>query len=241
MATVIYDGPSLLDHKTPIVVLVPKGKSTNRKTGDMLQTYILLRDIPPVDAVKQNLDDAICGECIHRGNGFKQRSCYVNVAQGPRSVWASTRELCTDIAALGRDRHVRLGTYGDPAAVPFEVWDELTRESQGWTGYTHQWTWCDSRLKKFCMASVEDTSSMFLARSMSWRTFRAGPSLDDKHPMLEALCPASKEAGRKLTCQQCQACRGSNQLRGGIFIPVHGLVHSIQAFSTKVAAPNPQP
>ena len=33
---------------------------------------------------------------------------------------------------------VRIGSYGDPAAVPTRVWAELVRYAKNWTGYTHQ-------------------------------------------------------------------------------------------------------
>ena len=33
---------------------------------------------------------------------------------------------------------VRLGTYGDPAAVPSYVWESLLSRAKGWTGYRHQ-------------------------------------------------------------------------------------------------------
>ena len=37
------------------------------------------------------------------------------------------------------DLPVRIGSYGDPAAVPTRVWAELVRYRRHWTGYTHMW------------------------------------------------------------------------------------------------------
>ena len=34
---------------------------------------------------------------------------------------------------------VRIGSYGDPAAVPTRVWAELLRYVTHWTGYSHFW------------------------------------------------------------------------------------------------------
>lgn len=34
---------------------------------------------------------------------------------------------------------VRIGSYGDPAAVPTRVWEELVKNARNFTGYTHQW------------------------------------------------------------------------------------------------------
>jgi hypothetical protein len=38
----------------------------------------------------------------------------------------------------------------------------------------------------------------------------------------ELLCPASKEAGHKITCDQCQACDGHHKgRRANVMIPLH--------------------
>jgi hypothetical protein len=39
---------------------------------------------------------------------------------------------------------------------------------------------------------------------------------------LEAICPASAEAGHKLKCADCLACGGQNGRRGSIVIQAHG-------------------
>ena len=96
---IIYDGPSLHDGVTPIVVIAVRS-SRNRKTGDMVHTYILLRDVDPREANKFGLDEAICGFCPHKGKAFdrndpagvlrklaEDRTCYVNIAQGVLIVW----------------------------------------------------------------------------------------------------------------------------------------------------------
>lgn len=51
---------------------------------------------------------------------------------------SGTGTLCGTWAYQG-DFPVRLGAYGDPAAVPTRVWAELLRYVKQWTGYTHQW------------------------------------------------------------------------------------------------------
>lgn len=144
---IIYRGPSLIDNAPIVVVAI--GTSTNSKTGNMLQTYILRDDMSPVAAVRSGNDASICGGCIHRGDGKtgKGRTCYVNLGHGPRAVYAKLNgknpypkaRSESDIAAMGRGRYVRLGTYGDPAAVPVYVWHALLSLSTGHTGYTHQW------------------------------------------------------------------------------------------------------
>lgn len=230
---ILYRGPSLLDG-APIVVIATgfAQKSSNRKTGGMIQTYILRQDIDPVTAVRTGKDASICGDCPHRGTSDGQRNsgrtCYVNVGQGALSVWksylAGGYPLWDGYGVNGRK--VRLGTYGDPAAAPAHVWEALLRDSSGHTGYTHQWRNPNAaHLRSLCMASADSPADAALAQSMGWRTFRVGMWGEverDRAGLTESLCPASEQAGKKLTCDTCLACDGANGRRGSIFIPAHG-------------------
>ena len=54
---IIYEGPSLIDGKPIVVIATYSGR--NRKTGLVLQTYILLRDVDPRYASKSGLDFSI--------------------------------------------------------------------------------------------------------------------------------------------------------------------------------------
>jgi ABC-type polar amino acid transport system ATPase subunit len=61
-----------------------------------------------------------------------------------------------------------------------------------------------------------------LARAMGWRSFRVRAA---ESPTLqgEVICPASKEAGQKTTCEACKACGGlSAKARADIVIMAHG-------------------
>lgn len=226
---VIYNGPSKLDG-APIVVIAIEG-SSNRKTGNMVQTYILRADLDPTSAVKNGADVSICGNCKHRGQHGKDRTCYVNLGQGARAVYdAFMRGLYKIVGLqvarqLGRNRMVRLGTYGDPAAVPGIVWRNLTDEAAGHTGYTHQWR-TQPHLKTLCMASTDSIAETQLAQGWGWRTFRVSMSAKQRgaiRELREATCPASAEALRKLTCEQCKACSGTYRgQRGNITIAPHG-------------------
>ena len=74
---IFYEGPSLLDGK-PIVGIALAGSSTNSKTGELVQTYILRSDMPPQDAINDGHDVSICGNCTHRKTvGDNGRTCYV--------------------------------------------------------------------------------------------------------------------------------------------------------------------
>jgi len=231
---ILWEGASLLDG-APIVVIATgfASRSTNRKTGGMIQTYILREDIAPTDAIQTGDDASICGDCPHRGTTEdgknRGRTCYVNVGQGALAVWKAYKRgvypLWDRPAVNGR--MVRLGTYGDPAAAPARVWEALTRDASGHTGYTHQWRDPNAaHLRSMCMASADSPADAALAQSMGWRTFRVGMWGEverDRVALNESLCPASEQAGKKLTCETCLACDGAGTAkRGSIFIPAHG-------------------
>lgn len=229
---ILYEGPSMLDGK-PIVVIATgiRNVSTNAKTGAMIQTYILRSDIPPIDAVRQGEDESICGSCTHRGDGTgKERSCYVTLMHGPRGVYAAYKRGSYPQAdrlpahGLFKDRMLRLGTYGDPAAVPVKVWHTILFNTKGHTGYTHQWhkiiadDWAP-----LVMASVDNEIEMVTAQLLGYRTFRVSPTGEGPIKGTEIVCPASHEAGQKTECYDCKACMGTSaKARVSIQIQAHG-------------------
>lgn len=215
---IIYNGPSLLDGK-PIVVIATYS-NRNTKTGKVVQTYILRSDINPLEASKTGQDFSICGSCPMRGEVTtdpkrkiaKGRKCYVNLGQGVLIVFKSYERGVYkegDPRTMGRDRFVRVGTYGDPAAVPSEVWDELLAECETWTAYTHQKPWRPD----IAMQSADSYDEAKAHWAEGRRTFRVIVDLGDIDKTNEALCPASKEAGRRVQCTACKLCKGSSLAR----------------------------
>lgn len=220
---IVYEGPSRLDG-TPIVAILTQ-RSGNMKTGALSQVWILCQDKPPVVAVRDGSDAAICGTCAFRPHdGGKAGGCYVSVMRGPNTIWRAYRNnrYARGVAPreIGRGRQLRLGAYGDPGAVPTRVWAELTKEAEGWTGYTHAWRRRPS-LKPFVMASVESLVGAAFARARGWRTFRvyrnAGPVRG-----LEIECPASAEMGHRVQCSDCMLCAGTSRPAKSITIRAHG-------------------
>lgn len=223
---IIYRGPSLLDG-LPIVVVAITKKSTNVKTGDVVQTYILTDNAQsPVVNAKTLADESICGECPHRrGLGG---SCYVNLGQGPRAVADGVvrgiyPEDLLSACSASADRVVRLGTYGDPAAVPAQIWDALVAQSSGHMGYTHQWKSGKSdHVMHLCMASADSAADRVLAKIAGYRTFRVRTEAEEVVKG-EFVCPASEEGGKRKTCATCQACDGGvNTRKADPVIIVHG-------------------
>ena len=226
---ILYRGPSLLDGAPIVAVAITK--SSNVKTGDMVQTYILVDNgRSPVDNARDLLDVSVCGDCPHRrGLGG---DCYVNLGQGARAVldgvnrgiYPVSQESAQEAA---RGRMVRLGTYGDPAAVPLSVWESLLKFAKGSTGYTHQWTKPQGQaVMTVCMASVDNEAQRMEAKALGYRTFRVRLEEEAKLPG-EFVCPASGEAGKRLTCDECGACSGGIDTRkADPVIIVHGSLAS---------------
>jgi hypothetical protein len=227
---IIYRGASQLDG-APIVV-VALTNSTNVKTGNMVQTYILVDNgRSPVDNARSLADVSICGDCKHRrGTGG---ACYVNLGQGARAVAAAIVAgnypadiLAAQSAAAGR--MVRLGTYGDPAAVPANIWRSLLAKAAGNTGYTHQWQSgkAGADIMALCMASADNAAERAAAKAAGYRTFRVRAE-NEALQAGEFICPASKEAGARKLCGECGACDGGmNTRRADPVIIVHGSIKS---------------
>ncbi len=216
-AGIIYQGPSQIDG-LPIVAIATYS-DRNTKTGKVLQTYIIRSDLSPLEASKSGQDFSICGDCKFRGEAnsdpdrkqAKNRKCYVNLGQGPTIVYKSfirgVYPIANDHASrveLGENRVVRLGTYGDPAAVPSYVWDQLLSECESHLAYSHQ-----SGFRPDITMQSADTLAQAQAHwAKRARTFRVIDSLADIDKANEILCPASKEAGRRVQCVKCQLCSG---------------------------------
>ena len=211
---IIYKGPSLLDGK-PIVVIATYS-DRNSKTGKVLQTYIIRSDINPLEASKTGEDYSICGPCVMRGTPTddpkrkqaKDRDCYVNLGQGVLIVYRAFINGVYPTANprdIGRGRFVRVGTYGDGSAAPQYVWDELLSEASDWTAYSHQSGWRPD----IAMQSVHSHTEAQMHWQAGRRTFRVIANLGELDRTNEALCPASKEAGRRVQCTSCKLCKGS--------------------------------
>lgn len=230
---ILWQGASRIDGAPIVAILIGiESDSTNSKTGAMLQTYIVRADIAPTDAIATGADVSICGTCPHRGDGTgKGRTCYVNVGQGAQSVWKAYKRgiypVATDAQArnAGARRVVRLGTYGDPAAVPVFVWDNLVADAVAHTGYTHAWRGIGADYSHLLMASADSVRDMREAHASGWRTFRVVTHANtiQRFRRLESVCPASAEAGYKLTCIDCKACDGNaTNRRASVVIQAHG-------------------
>lgn len=156
-----------------------------------------------------------------------QRACYVRPHLEPWIVWTKYHDdeypdatglpgICAGTHAWRRRVNparlpVRIGSYGDPAAVPIEVWRELVATADRYTGYSHLWDdpRTDPALKKYCMASVDNLEQRDRAQAAGWRTFLVvaeGGTL----PPDDIICPASKAGGSRTTCDRCRLCMATS-------------------------------
>ena len=230
---ILYRGPSLINGQ-PIVALA-QSDSGNSKTGNMIQTFILDDSgVDPVTASRTGQDESICGDCPHRGtpnNNTKgqatNRTCYVTLAHAPLGKWkalmrgaygdsVATRQ---QIVAFGSFQGVRLGTYGDPCAVPNSTWEALISRADYWTAYTHGKV---NPMPEHIMTSADNATQAQEAWSRGERTFRVIASLSDVIKGKETVCPASEEMGKRVQCAACKLCGGASVKAKSIAIVAHG-------------------
>jgi hypothetical protein len=241
-SAIAWEGRSLFDGDPISVVVSNIGNvySKNPKCGKhMAQATILRTDIHPQDAVLTGKDYSICGNCKHRGHCatnsrgklVSTRSCYV-LLKGIISVYHAVRrgsyprldpraisEQIRDRAVLrGTPAALRIGSYGDPAAVPTWVWKDLASEVKTVTGYTHQWKHGDQALRSLMMASADTQEEAHEAQSTGWRTFRI-LTPDQKPASTETMC---RNVRTGTACQVCGLCAGTAVKAKFVAMPLHG-------------------
>ena len=231
---VIYEGPSLIDG-SPIVCIATL-HSSNGKTGDMIQTWIMRADIDPLAASRSGADRAICGDCGSRGTATnkkrgvaRNRKCYVLLQNAPVGIWKCYRRGGypvaaghASIAAVARGRKVRVGAYGDGAAMPSYIVESLLSECAGHTAYSHQSGNAASSFDRaIYMVSADTRAEAEAAWQAGRRTFRVVRDLSEMVVGKEAPCPSL--VGRH--CIDCLLCGGTSGTHAGaksIVIPAHG-------------------
>ena len=217
-----YEGESVLDGQ-PIIGVVTHG-SHNKKTGKLAQTWIMRSDIKPSDALRSGDDVSVCGDCIHRITG----SCYVAVFRAPATIYAAYHRGSYPRLDHMISRPVRIGSYGDPAAIPEDVWTNIIADGTMHTGYTHQWRQDRfAYLNEYCMASCETPEDVKLANSLGFRSFR---TIVEDEPSLNGEITCMYETNQ-VQCATCGLCSGrAAKTKLNISIQVHGLKYRIDRY-----------
>lgn len=240
---IIDRGFSPIDGQPYVAILTLK--SSNRKTGNMAQVWILCENINPVEAVQTGKDATICGDCPHRRKQVYDvkrkkykwvRSCYVNVGQGPNSIWkAYKRGAYTELSYVGskdlpsngefysiiesiiHDRRIRWGSYGDPSIINPQVVNLFNSYASGHTGYTHQWRNEFAQVfKGIFQASCDGFQDYLEATAHGWKTFTVVHKKATIHYAKQ--CPATVE-NSVAQCATCKLCDGA---RVDVFVHAHG-------------------
>ena len=231
LGCIVAEGKSRFDNSALVAVATGlRIRSNNRKTGPVIQIYVLQKDVVPSSALSTGEDRSICGNCIHRKLALG--SCYVDVVRGADQVWKSLKSgnyspLNNDVFDALPNACFRLTAYGDCAALPFDAWEKflslISKTKCTVLGYTHQWAKCEKEFQNFCMASVESTEEQRRASALGWRTFRIrlpGSPMTvnevqcpaDTHADVKTLCGVDKGSVTCDTCRQCDGGKSGNNI-----------------------------
>jgi len=216
---VLWQGKSRIDGSPIAVILTGFSGSANRKTGNMIQSWIIRTDIDPMSAVRTGKDFSVCGNCPHRGVNGKGRVCYVKVFQAPLSVYrcfkrGGYRNIQETGYSILEGQILRIGSYGDPSMIPADVWIECLKYCRVHTGYTHQWRIFQD-LKGIVQASCDNDKDFLDATNQGWKTFRIVKDIQSAGKD-EVVC---LNQAKGISCQDCRICNGS---RRNVVITVHG-------------------
>jgi hypothetical protein len=228
---IVWEGDSLIDGSPIVLILTGFANPTsNRKTGRQLQSWIIQQNHLPTYAAKHNFDRGVCGSC--RLKLTETGSCYVNLLT-VNNIYCSYitgnyhQFSDKELAVLQHYRYpIRIGSYGDPTAIPFDVWKPLILASGKHTGYTHRHKNCDLRWQKYLMASVENETQARQAQSQGWRTFRI-IAPDAPLSKNEILCRHTEDDRNQ--CETCLLCDGASS-KPNIADKVHGLNWKVSNF-----------
>jgi hypothetical protein len=233
---ILWEGNSRIDDR-PIVAIITglEDNSTNKKTGPMAQTWIIGTSVHPHEAIDTGDDVCVCGNCPLRKQSSGVRLCYVPqmpLGQIYRCFHAGVypEYQPSAHADLLRFRYavygLRIGSYGDPAAVPSQVWldqIELARKGRGWTGYTRRWMHPENQIyRDYLMASCFSIAEQQEAIALGWRTYRI-KGIGEANLIDEISCPGSIEMDHSTICANCHLCDGAASPNApSITIQIHG-------------------
>jgi len=228
---------SAIDKITPIIVVFTGfGGSSNLKTGDMVQSWIMLEHVEPVTAWQTHEDYAVCGNCSLR-HGASDVRCYVNKGHAPLAVHRAYHRgkylvVEQDISWEEAIQRINMapnrgGSYGDPLAAPY-IFSRLRPV----TSYTHQWDQPvvgeliedGIDVRQHNMASVDTIYQKRKANQLGWRTYRIVKE-DESLDIDEIMCPWNPDEPRKVQCVSCGLCGGKEVRAPNIAVRPLGREH----------------
>jgi hypothetical protein len=242
---VMYEGPSLIG-QGDIAVLATL-QCANEKTGNMVQVWIVPKGTGTLEAVQAGQNSAACGSCPLQGSPYTQtikrrsgkteqitrlrnRVCYVNLGRLDATVgkayirgrYAPYNRRIHERWLKGRN--VRLGAYGDPAAMPDHLIEYLVSVGSGHTGYSHQLFWIERQradmLARHLMVSCHTLAQHEEAVRRGWRPFTV-ISEKQSPPVGAVECPFYTHG---VQCDTCQLCQGTSKNARPVYVRAHAMV-----------------
>ena len=113
-------------HESEDIVCIATGNSSNTKTGDEVQTWILYKHEPPNVAIDTGKDSIICGDCKHRGKvlSFKDALKYANILSNVKKK-ALLKRIDTKrekgLNSINVDRRCYVTTWQAPLSI-YKAW-----------------------------------------------------------------------------------------------------------------------
>ena len=178
-----------------------------------------------------------------RGHGEStiniERACYVRTEQAPTVIYKAYRAGSYPVveprvaANMVRGGELRVGAYGDSAALPIGAVRPLADAAEILTNYTHAPGYSPRRAKRlapFTMASADSPGQALAYQEQGFRTFRVSPNYttrDDGTRLVSDLLPGERQCPKTLdhsvTCIACGICDGNRRgIAAHIAAPVHG-------------------
>jgi len=178
-----------------------------------------------------------------RGHGEStlniERACYVRTEQAPTVIYKAYRAGSYPVVEPGvaadmvKGGELRVGAYGDSAALPIRAVWPLADAADVLTNYTHAPGYSPGRAKRlapFTMASADSPGQALAYQEQGFRTFRVSPNYttrDDGTRLVSDLLPGERQCPKTLdhsvTCIDCGLCDGNRRgIAANIAAPVHG-------------------
>ena len=213
------------------VVAIATTGSLNSKTGNMVQIWLLDRNLHPVENIQTGKDASLqCKGCPFASG----KGCYV--APMPlMAIWNKYQRNDYPSLAFGspewgafwEGKAVRFGAYGNPSLLPLAIVESIAKLARKHTGYFHDWQSMSKQEAKaygrFFMASAEPWN-IAKAHKLGLRAFSVLPE-GAAAPQGSLECLADSKG---LTCAECGLCDGTERSdrRGAplpsIWIKAHG-------------------
>jgi len=213
MQTQNYENGIILWEDWNVVAIATTG-SLNSKTGDMVQIWLLDRNLHPVENIQTRKDASLqCKGCPFASG----KGCYV--APMPlMAIWNKYQRNDYPRLAFGspewesfwKGKRVRFGAYGNPSLLPLCVVESIAGLAKKHTGYFHNWqTLSIDEAKaygRFFMASCEPWN-IAKAHKLGLRTFTVLP----EGAVTEGYGIECLADSKGMTCAECGLCDGTER------------------------------